>query len=225
MKVAVIGAGWQYGMERSAPNETRRTGVLHRCVEVKAMAGDGGIEGKGFVARLSDVFARELFQPMFQKAPVAASEVRQLIAEIRRKLDALDEVITTAEPGASALPSTAARVASLAASFDAADGGTVADGDEYDDIGRNQRSRLRELVLLEAMARETRPYSLQQLLAALNQKSFADTSGAVVSQLHRLKKLGLINQPANGMYEITLDGLGHLRKLRSSFGALIGEAR
>jgi DNA-binding PadR family transcriptional regulator len=59
----------------------------------------------------------------------------------------------------------------------------------------------------------------------LNQKGFTDSSGAVVSQLHRLKKLGLINQPANGMYEITLDGLGHLRKLRSSFGALVGDSR
>jgi hypothetical protein len=36
-----------------------------------------------------------------------------------------------------------------------------------------------------------------------------------------MKKLGVIDQPANGMYEITQDGLGHLRKLRSSFGALL----
>jgi DNA-binding PadR family transcriptional regulator len=75
------------------------------------------------------------------------------------------------------------------------------------------------------MARETRAYSLHQLLSALAQKGFSDSSGAVVSQLHRLKKLGLVNQPASGMYEITTDGLGHQRKLRSSFGAFAGDAR
>ena len=181
------------------------------------MAGEG--PGPGFVARLSDVFSRELFQPMFQRAPHAPGDVRQLIAEMRRKLDALDEVIVTAEPGQrDGAPAPMAGTLAVAAA-------PTSEADDADDIGRNQRSRLRELVLLEALARESRPYALQQLMGALAQKSFADTSGAVVSQLHRLKKLGLINQPANGMYEITLDGLGHLRKLRASFGALIGEAR
>jgi hypothetical protein len=182
------------------------------------MARDG--EGEGFVARLSDVFQAALFQPMFQRAPLAPSDVRQLIAEFRRKLDLLDAVIATAEPGT-------ANRAGLGASESATvgiDAGADADEAALDDIGRNQRSRLRELALLEALARESRPYSLSQLLSSLAQKGFADTSGAVVSQLHRLKKLGLINQPASGMYEVTLDGLGHLRKLRSSFGALV-EAR
>ena len=189
------------------------------------MAADGGVEGEGFVGRLSDAFHRSLFQPMFQRAPLAPSDVRQLIAEFRRKLDLLDEVIATAEPDVAngRAPGSTARGAAPAAGLDP--GETEPEADDFDDIGRNQRSRLRELVLLEAMARETRPYSLQQLLAALTSKGFADTSGAVVSQLHRLKKLGLINQPANGMYEVTVDGLGHLRKLRSSFGALMGEAR
>ncbi len=182
------------------------------------MAGEG--PGPGFVARLSDVFSRELFQPMFQHAPHAPGDVRQLIAEMRRKLDALDEVIVTAEPG-----QRGGAPAPTTGMLEAVAAGPASEADDPDDIGRNQRSRLRELVLLEAMARESRPYALQQLMGALAQKSFADTSGAVVSQLHRLKKLGLINQPANGMYEITLDGLGHLRKLRASFGALIGEGR
>lgn len=187
------------------------------------MGGDGWIEGENFVSRLSEAFHRSLFQPMFQKAPVAPAEVRQLIAEFRDKLDLLDKVIATAEQGrGNALDRTAAARPMIdAAALDAPE----EESDDYDDIGRNQRSRLRELQLLEAMARETRPYSLQQLLSALSQKGFADSSGAVVSQLHRLKKVGLINQPANGMYEITLDGLGHLRKLRSSFGALVGDGR
>jgi hypothetical protein len=188
------------------------------------MAADGWIENESFVARLSDAFHRSLFQPMFQKAPVAPGDVRQLIAEFRDKLDLLDKVIATAEQGR---PSGLDRVAATRPAIAAPGIGEPdeAGSDDYDDIGRNQRSRLRELQLLEAMARETRPYSLQQLLSALAQKGFSDSSGAVVSQLHRLKKLSLINQPANGMYEITLDGLGHLRKLRSSFGALVGDTR
>jgi hypothetical protein len=188
------------------------------------MAGEGWTENENFVDRLSDVFHRSLFQPMFQKAPVAPGDVRQLIAEFRDKLDLLDKVIATAEQGrATGLDRVVAARPSVSAP--GLDEPEDAESDDYDDIGRNQRSRLRELQLLEAMARETRPYSLQQLLSALGQKGFTDSSGAVVSQLHRLKKLGLINQPANGMYEITLDGLGHLRKLRSSFGALVGDNR
>jgi len=185
------------------------------------MAAEGWQENGDFVSRLSDAFHRSLFQPMFQKAPVAPADVRELIAEFRDKLDLLDKVIATAEQGRVS----GAERSTAKAAFAVDDLGGGADGDDFDDIGRNQRSRLRELQLLEAMARETRPYSLQQLLTALSQKGFTDSSGAVVSQLHRLKKLGLINQPASGMYEITLDGLGHLRKLRASFGALVGEGR
>jgi hypothetical protein len=180
------------------------------------MGADSG-EERAFVERLSEVFARELFQPMFRRAPESPSDVRALIADFRAKLDALDHVIETAGPG----PRLQLNGASAAREPDKAADEADADTGELDDIGRNQRSRVRELVLLDALARETRPYSLQQLLAALAQKGFQDTSGAVVSQLHRLKKLGLINQPASGMYEITLDGLGHQRKLRTSFGALV----
>jgi hypothetical protein len=183
---------------------------------VEAMGADDG-EDRAFVDRLSAVFARELFQPMFQRAPQRPADVRALIADFRAKLDALDHVIATAGPG---LPPPVNGAPSRESPNVAFDLGSD-DSSELDDIGRNQRSRIRELILLDAMARETRPYSLQQLLNALTQKGFQDTSGAVVSQLHRLKKLGLINQPASGMYEITLDGLGHQRKLRASFGALV----
>ena len=188
------------------------------------MAVDSGVEDESFVTRLSDAFHRALFQPMFQKAAVTPTDVRQLIAEFRRKLDLLDEVIAMAEQGmVNGAQRSGGRASFATPSFD--EPADAPESDDFDDIGRNQRSRLRELQLLDTMARETRPYSLQQLLSALAGKGFADSSGAVVSQLHRLKKLGLINQPANGMYEVTLDGLGHLRKLRSSFGALIGEGR
>ena len=188
------------------------------------MAGDYKAESDDFVCRLSDAFQRSVFQPMFQKAPSAPGDVRDLIAELRDKLDLLDRVIAMAEQGKSNGATSRASSGTLAeprATFLETD----FTGDGSDDIGRNQRSRVRELHLLDAMARESRAYSLQQLLSSLAQKGFSDSSGAVVSQLHRLKKLGLVNQPASGMYEITTDGLGHQRKLRSSFGALAGDAR
>lgn len=181
------------------------------------MSADGG-EADGFVARVSAAFARDVFQPMFQRASSHPADVRQLIAECRRKLDALDVVIASC-PDPTAPQQRDASFRSNGADHGEGNG---ASSDDYDDIGRNQRSRLRELTLLEALARETRPYSLQQLLAALVQKGFDDTSAAVVSQLHRLKKGEVVNQPANGMYEITDTGLGHLRKLRQSFGPLMG---
>jgi hypothetical protein len=66
---------------------------------VEAMGADDG-EDRAFVDRLSAVFARELFQPMFQRAPQRPADVRALIADFRAKLDALDHVIETAGPGA-----------------------------------------------------------------------------------------------------------------------------
>ena len=205
-------------------NEWHRTECSGRCfaglVGVRVMAGDLGSEADGLVARVSEAFQRNVFQPMFLKAPHAPAEVRRLIAELRRQLDLLDAVIATAGGAGAAANGTAH--ASVRPPTSAAD---ADESDEADELGRNQRSRIRELHLLDAMARETRPYSLQQLLSALERKGFGDSSGAVVSQLHRLKKLALINQPAAGMYEITTDGLGHLRKLKASFGALVADGR
>lgn len=194
-----------------------------------------------FVAESSSAFAQQVFQPMFQRAAANPDDVRRLIEEFRDKLDALDLVINTAAPANGrgyANGSAPARAATTHVSnghSHAANGKALSQpnahpsngtaGDAFDDIGRNQRSRLRELTLLEFIARENRPYSLQQILGELNAKGFDDTSGAVVSQLHRLKKTGVIDQPAGGMYEMTDEGLKHLRKLRSSFGSLIAEAR
>ncbi|MDX2289687.1 MAG: hypothetical protein NW217_12800 [Hyphomicrobiaceae bacterium] len=204
------------------------------------MADDGhrprGAETGEFLLEARAAFTRHLFQPMVQAAGVAPSEVRRLVADIRDKLDALDVVIDAILPptdvpqaprGASH-GSAASALLALTASASGTSGQASLDddpGDPYDDIGRNQRARLRELTLLEFLARENRPFALQQILAALAAKGFEDTSGAVVSQLHRLKKLGVIDQPAGGMYEITDDGLAHLRRTRSSFGALIASER
>jgi hypothetical protein len=185
------------------------------------MAADGtsGVPADDRVAHIFAAFAREVFNPMVALSGVAASERRRLLDEIRRRLDVVEQVIATAE--AATFPATGFAVpgaAGLAA--EEAD----ADGSALDEIGRNQRSRVRELVILEALAQEAKAYSLQQVMSALAQRGFKDdTPSAVVSQLHRLKKLELIRQPlgSTGMYEITNAGLGHARNLRSSFGAYL----
>ena len=192
---------------------------------------DAGMTGSDetddeFFRHASAVFAAELFKPMFKLATTSPDAVQTLIAEFRDKLDALDTVIAACpeQPGARAVRSGRSNGAaygqpSLPHSSRATGSGAA---DELrDDVGRNQRSRLRELAMLEALAREARPYALQQITAAIDARGFSDTSGAIVSQLHRLKKLGIIDQPANGMYVITDQGLGHLRRLRTSFGGLM----
>lgn len=172
-----------------------------------------------FVARAEDVFGRDVLQPLVQHAGEAPGDVRHLIAEFRSKLDALDVVVATI-PGGSSNGVGAVTRAAPGAGYESPQPRSTHAADTTDDIGRNQRSRLRELTLLEFMSRETRAYSLQQLINALAVEGFGDTSGAIVSQLHRLKKMSVINQPANGMYEITDEGLSHLRHLRTSFGSL-----
>ena len=176
-----------------------------------------------FIERATNVFQAELIQPMCQRAGECPDDVRQVVAMMRRKLDAIETLLPEVPADASLRPSNgvAFEIENAACDEDGEDGAS----DNFDDIGRNQRSRLRELTLLEHISRENRPFSLQQILGALNAKGFGDSSGAVVSQLHRLKKNNAIHQPAGGMYAITDEGLSHLHKLRSSVGALVGDAR
>ncbi len=183
------------------------------------MAADGASAGPANdkVTQIFGAFAREVFNPMVAMTGVPASERRRLLEEIRKRLDVVEQVIATSEAGA--FPAQ-----SVAAAQSAAGAEDEADPSGLDEIGRNQKSRVRELVLLETLSREAKAYSLQQLMGALGQRGFGDeTPSAVVSQLHRLKKLDLIRQPhgSTGMYEITNAGLGHARNLRSSFGAYL----
>jgi len=188
------------------------------------MAADGTAGGAphDLLAQIFATFAREVFNPMVALSGVSTAERRRLLEEIRQRLDIVEQVIATADAGTLAAPvfQSPQSAAALAGDPYAGEGDGAS---ALDEIGRNQRSRVRELVLLEALGREAKAYSLQQLLAALAQRGFQDTPSAVVSQLHRLKKLDLIRQPVNGtgMYEITNAGLGHARNLRSSFGAYL----
>lgn len=188
-------------------------------VEVSAMAGSGEADDD-FVQRASAIFAAELFRPMFKLATTSPDAVQALIAEFRDKLDALDTVIAAC-PGGGDRGGRPSRPHFTGSSSGPRAVPSSAGDDGRDDFGRNQRSRLRELAMLEELARDARPYTLQQITAALDGRGFSDTSGAIVSQLHRLKKLGIIDQPANGIYVVTDQGLGHLRRLRTSFGGLL----
>ena len=205
--------------------------ILTGYAEGAGMTGQDG-SGDGFARRIQTLFATEVLTPLVLRAAKTPEEVRALVSELREQLGSLDRLLsgTTPAGGAAGMPAPSVRAAAPAPGDNRygegrqGDGhqGEGRDGDGLDEVGRNQRSRLRELAMLEAMAREERPYALQQITAALDARGFADTSGAIVSQLHRLKKLGVIDQPANGMYVLTDQGLGHLRRLRTSFGALMG---
>jgi hypothetical protein len=204
----------------SRPTHSECKAIQFHSSGVEPMAADGtsGAPVDDRVARIFAAFAREVFNPMVALTGVAPSERRALLAEIRRRLDVVEQVIETAEvatfTGSGArLPTTLGEPT--------ADNDVEADGTPIDEIGRNQRSRVRELVVLEILAQEAKAYSLQQIMGGLSQRGFKDdTNSAVVSQLHRLRKQELIRQPAgsSGMYEITNAGLGHARTLRSSFG-------
>ncbi len=181
--------------------------------------------GDDFVARAKDDFGSDFIQPMFLRASQNPDDVRQVVAYMREKLDQLDGLLAAIPSGQPRAVQSTEPSSPNTSTNGHHYNGTDGAADAFDDIGRNQRSRLRELTLLEYISRENRPFSLQQILGALHSKGFDDSSGAVVSQLHRLKKTGAIDQPAGGMYAVTDDGLSHLRKLRSSFGPLIGDAR
>lgn len=189
------------------------------CVEVQKM----GAGGDDDLAQISRIFSEDVLRAMVERVGSSPAAIKQLAAEIRSKLDAL-ETLADAFPGAGAARPASAASAKIGTADSYAALGPVPDeaGDDYDDIGRNQRSRLRELVLLEVLAKDNRAFALQQLMTALAAKGFNDTNGAVVSQLHRLKRVGVVDQPGNGMYVLTDAGLGHLRRLRSSFGDLLG---
>lgn len=189
-----------------------------------------------FIARTCAAFVRDVFTPTLSRAASAPEEARAVMSEIRRKLDALEVAIEPVGISSGADPmhdEKAAQPAGVSADQaatperngdapqPATQNGADKAGEAYDDIGRNQRSKLRELTLLDFISRETRPYSLHQVMTELGGKGFDDNNSAVVSHLHRLKRLEVVDQPAPGMYQITTHGLSHLHKLRGDFGPLM----
>ena len=179
-----------------------------------AMAMTGERDRTSGLGQAADAFTTEVLRPLLAASIDDPEGVRRLAASFREKLDALDLLL--GEEGVEG-PTDAGRAPRSPAAAEPRDPARWAD----DAIGRNQRSRVRELTLLEVLAAEARPYSLMQLMRALEQRGFEDGQPAIVSQLHRMKKVGVIEQPASGMYEVTEEGLSHLRKLKSSVGGLV----
>lgn len=161
-------------------------------------------------------FQSQTVRPLLALATADPGEALRVIEVIREKLEALEKLLDGDESGSG---SASSPMLQTAVSGGGAAGATH--GAEHELIGRNQRSRIREMTLLQVLSSEARPFSLHQLIRSLEGDGFADGTAAVVSQLHRMKKVGIIEQPANGMYEITQDGLSHLRQLRASFGSLV----
>ena len=175
------------------------------------MAGER--EAQAGLGQAVAAFSADVLRPMLAASVDDPDAVRVVVAAFREKLDALELLLGDSETPTRGTPSRA--------NGPAAPDPRAAAGLRDDDIGRNQRSRVREMTLLDILAAEARPYSLLQLMRALDDRGFAEGQPAVVSQLHRMKKVGVIEQPANGMYEVTEEGLAHLRKLKSSVGALV----
>ena len=163
-----------------------------------------------FSSPLVAAFEKHVQLPLMAQAGAFPAEVSALIETFRNRLALLEQLV----PGQ---PVVRAPINTNGAYMPDP---TIGTANEADDIGRNQRSRVRELVLLEALETEHHALSLPQLTRALTVSGFDDTSAAIVSQLHRLKKLGVIAQPANGMYSLTQDGVLHVRELRKNFGHL-----
>ncbi len=178
---------------------------------------DGTCAPSDEALELAIKFQTTILLPLMGRAVVAPDEVQALIEMMRDKLDTLASLMPNGPSMALASGAASGGSQRVSAATVAAPESTS----EADDIGRNQRSRVREMVLLETLESEHHAMPLQQLTKALKAANFDDTSSAIVSQLHRLKKLGVIDQPANGMYAISEEGLVHLRLLRKNFGPLI----
>lgn len=177
---------------------------------------DDNADHSGRAEQVFQAFKTVVVKPLLGLSFDAPDDARRLLARLRDQLDAFETLVADAEPIAVDTPSAAGGM-SLTGAVQAPSNART----PTDEIGRNQRSRVREMLLLETLEADKRAFALTQLVQALDTAGFNDTSAAVVSQLHRLKKLGIIDQPANGMYVITQEGLGHLRRLRQNFGPML----
>ena len=165
-----------------------------------------------FSARLVRAFQSDIIIPLMTRAGVVPAEARALIQMFRDRLETLESLLSPDEGYSTSLQ--------VLTNGHAPQLPPPAAITEAEEIGRNQRSRIRELALLSTLESEHNALPLQQIMRALTAAGFDDTSAAIVSQLHRLKKLGVIAQPANGMYALTQEGVMHVRDLRKNFGHL-----
>ena len=88
-------------------------------------------------------------------------------------------------------------------------------------LGRNQRSRVREMLALEALAKAGGACTADELMVAVKDGGLVDTRDALNAQLHRIKKDGLVTQPDTGLYAITDKGRADATALRRIFGKFL----
>lgn len=177
------------------------------------MGASGGDDDLEQIAR---IFRDDVLKAMMARAEASPAEIKSLVDKIQSRLDMFKTLIDDEE--LSIQPRTASSSEPVAAASRPSMEMPLGE-----DLGRNQRSRLREIVVLSALEQEKRAYPLQQLMSVLRNRGFDDSKGAVVSHLHRLKALELVDMPSSGsgMYSITPQGLIHLQRLRTDFGHLL----
>ncbi len=171
--------------------------------------------------QIARIFRDDVLKPMMARAEASPAEIKSLVDKLQTRLDAFKTLMDDDDGLAAGLSSQARPASAIEpASMPPQASAEMPVGE---DLGRNQRSRLREIVLLSALEQEKRAYPLQQLMAVLRTRGFDDSKGAVVSHLHRLKALELVDLPSggSGMYSITTQGLAHLQRLRTDFGHLL----
>ncbi len=109
-------------------------------------------------------------------------------------------------------------------------GGAAVDNsprDETDGLTRNQRSKVRAVYLMEALAKGGPHHTLAALFAELRGYNFRDEQGnelteaALRSHLFRMKDAGYVAIVSTGVYELTSDGFAHLQRERTAQQPLI----
>ena len=86
-----------------------------------------------------------------------------------------------------------------------------------------ERSIARELEVLRVLEESPGAVGVKRVCARMRALGLCpnDGDGAVVTQLSRLKKKGIVAKEAQGLYLGTAEGLGRLRKMRTLYGTLV----
>lgn len=174
----------------------------------KSTSQSGQVAAERFLREIADLAAID---------PAAAN---QILGHVDEQIELIRRFSALRGNAASIVDRAAAGVHSEGMA--SSEGGLGAGGGlDLGDLGRNQRSRIREAVLLEIIELNGGPCALTSLMVEIGFRGLNDSQAAVVSHLHRMKAGGLIGQPGNGFYDVTGDGLEHLRKLRATLGTLM----
>lgn len=166
-------------------------------------------ESKSTAAAVT-AFQRHVTPSLFAAGAAGPEALRSAIAVMRETLDRFEAVLPGSGDAQGSQPVNGHGAATATES-----------GDDLDTLGRNQKARLREMVLLESLADAARPVPIQHLMQALDRRGFDSGQAAVVSQLHRMKGVGTIEIVGSGMYAATSAGREHLHKLKTGLGALL----